>query len=206
MIAIDTTIEKTIQALNKNNIEAEYFENSNEAVDYLLKEIEQNQTVGIGGSVTIDSLKIPEKLINRGNEVYFHWLEEAPEKKQEVLRKAMTTDVYLSSTNALTENGQLVNIDGVGNRVSSMIYGHEKVIIVCGKNKIVKDVHAAIKHVKANAYKNARRLDRKTPCAQIGECRDCNSPERMCNVTTIIEKQPLSSKMKVIIINEELGF
>jgi hypothetical protein len=203
---MDIAIEKTLNSLKKNKIKAEYFENSAQAVESLLAEIEADKSVGIGGSVTVNSLGIPQKLIERGNKVFFHWLEATAENKEKARQNAKNADIYLSSTNALTENGELVNIDGTGNRVAAMVYGPRRVYIICGKNKVTKDLDAAFKYIKANTYKNARRLNLKTPCAATGECNNCSSPDRMCNVTTIIERKPANTDLKVIIIGEELGF
>lgn len=203
---MDTIVKKTIKSLQNNKINACYYDSSDVAVEALLSEINLTETVGIGGSVTISSLEIPQKLIRRGNKVFFHWLESTPEKMKAARKEAMNADVYLASTNALTENGQLVNIDGVGNRVAAMIYGPKKVILICGVNKIVPDLDAALEHIKANTYQNARRLNLKTPCAITGKCNDCDSPQRMCSVTTIIDKKPKETEMKVILIGEELGY
>lgn len=203
---MEERIERTLRALRKNHFEAEYYEDGKSAVEAVLSEIDTQMSVGIGGSVTVHSLKLHERLLERGNPVHFHWLEETREKMNEARKRAMNTDIYLSSTNALTGNGELVNIDGQGNRVASMIYGHEKVYILCGKNKIVDNLPAALEFIKKNAYKNARRLKLSTPCALTGQCHDCDSPQRMCRVTTVIGKQPMGAGIKVVIIGEELGF
>jgi hypothetical protein len=156
--------------------------------------------------MTVKSLGIPEKLIERGNKVFFHWLESTPEGMHEARKNASQADVYISSTNALTEDGQLVNIDGNGNRVAAMIYGPKKVYVVCGVNKIAKDLEAGIQRIKDNAYKNARRLKLNTPCAITEKCSDCSSPQRMCNVTTIINRKPTKTELEIIIVGEELGY
>jgi len=199
-------IENTLKALMKNGFKARYFEDSKSAVKILLEEINVTDKVGIGGSMTIKQLGIPEELLQRGNTVYFHWLESTPEGMDNARRNASTADVYLTSTNALTEKGQLVNIDGTGNRVSAMVFGPKKVYVICGINKLVDDVDGAIKRIKDNAYKNARRLNLKTPCAITEKCNDCDSPQRMCNVTTIIEKKPNKIDIEVMIIGESLGY
>jgi len=199
-------VEKVIKALNKNNIKARYFEDAESAMNVLLDEINVEESVGIGGSMTISQLGIPEKLKKRGNKVYFHWLESTPEDVDKARLLASRADVYLTSTNALTEKGQLVNIDGIGNRVTSMVYGPKKVFVLCGMNKITKDLDDALEHIKSNTYRNARRLKLNTPCAITGKCNDCDSPQRMCNVTVIIEKKPNKVEIEVMIINEELGY
>lgn len=199
-------VEKVIKALSKNNIKARYFEDAESAMNVLLDEINVEESVGIGGSMTISQLGIPEKLKKRGNKVYFHWLESTPEDVDKARLLASRADVYLTSTNALTEKGQLVNIDGIGNRVTSMVYGPKKVFVLCGMNKITKDLDDALEHIKSNTYRNARRLKLNTPCAITGKCNDCDSPQRMCNVTVIIEKKPDKVEIEVMIINKELGY
>lgn len=197
-------IKNTIKALEKNNIPVQYCENEQEAIDALLDEIKIEDSVGIGGSMTIYEMNLHQVLKDRGNKVYFHWLEGVDADKTRLI--ASRADVYLTSTNALTQKGQLVNIDGIGNRVTSMIYGPKKVIVICGVNKIAENVDEAINRIKDNAHKNSRRLKLNTPCAITGKCNDCDSPQRMCSVTTIIEKKPTKTDLKVILINKELGY
>lgn len=199
-------IKKTIDSLEKNHINVRYFENEETAVDFILDEIHINDKVGIGGSMTISQLELPQLLEKRGNIVYFHWLKSTPEEMDEARKMASCSDVYLTSTNALTEKGQLVNIDGTGNRVASMIFGPKKVFVICGINKITENIDQALIRIKENAYKNARRLKLNTPCAITGKCNDCDSPQRMCNVTSIIEKKLNKTDLKVIIIDKELGY
>jgi len=203
---MNESVKKTMESLENNGFKAAYFDDSDSAVKYLMESIKNEATVGIGGSMTVKSLEIPEKLIERGSTVYFHWLESTPEGMDKAREKAAKADVYLASTNALTEGGQLVNIDGCGNRVASMIFGPKKVYILCGVNKITKNLDEALKRIKDNAYKNARRLKLKTPCAITEKCADCRSPQRMCSVTTIIERRPYKTDFEVIIIGQELGY
>lgn len=203
---MNESVKRTLESLKRNGVNAVYFEGSESAVNYLMNNIKNGETVGIGGSMTVKSLGIPEKLIERGNKVHFHWLAKTPEEMDEIRYNAVKADVYLSSTNALTESGQLVNIDGIGNRVASMIFGPKKVLVICGINKITKDLDAALKRIKDNTYKNARRLKLDTPCAHTEKCSDCRSPQRMCNVTTIIERKPSKTDLEVIIIGQELGY
>lgn len=203
---MNESVKKTIESLEKNGFKAAYFDDSDSAVKYLMENINNGATVGIGGSMTVKSLEIPEKLIERGNTVYFHWLESTPEGMDKARENAAKADVYLASTNALTEEGQLVNIDGCGNRVASMIFGPKKVYILCGVNKITKNLDAALQRIKDNAYKNARRLKLDTPCAFTEKCADCRSPKRMCSVTTIIERRPYKTAFEVILIGQELGY
>lgn len=206
VVKMKDIVKNTIGSLGKNKIPVQYFEDEEKAIDFLLQEIEPENSVGIGGSITIFDLGLHQILKDRGNKVYFHWLETKPEDADSTRLIASRADVYLTSTNALTEKGQLVNIDGIGNRVTSMIYGPKKVIIVCGTNKIVKTVDEAIERIKNNAYKNSRRLKLNTPCAITGKCNDCDSPQRMCSVTTIIERKPTKTDLRVVLIDKELGY
>ena len=203
---MNESVKKTIKSLEKNGFKAVYFDDSDSAVKYLMESIKTDETVGFGGSMTVKSLEIPEKLIERGNTVFFHWLESTPEGMAEARKKAAHADVYISSTNALSEDGQLVNTDNIGNRVTAMIYGPKKVYVVCGINKIASNLEAAIQRVKDNSYKNARRLKLDTPCAHTEKCNDCRSPQRMCNVTTIIDRKPGGIEMEVVIVGQELGY
>lgn len=200
------SVKMTLAALEKNGIKAEFFADSASAADYLMKSIDSSAKVGIGGSMTVKSMGLPELLIDRGNKVFFHWLENTPEGMHEARKNASQADVYLTSSNAVTEEGQLVNTDGTGNRVTSMVYGPKKVYVICGINKITKNLDAALQRIKDNAYKNARRLKLNTPCAINEKCSDCRSPQRMCNVTTIINRKPSMTDLEVVIIGEELGY
>ncbi|KAB3534476.1 lactate utilization protein [Alkaliphilus pronyensis] len=199
-------INTILRNLEKKGIQFSYYETAEDAKQAILKEIQPDNVVGIGGSMTINSLKLYEELKRAGNTVYWHWKVDASEAN-EVRRKASTADVYLTSTNALTEEGELINIDGVGNRVAAMFYGPKKVIVVCGINKISTDLISAIDRIKARSCPpNAKRLGLKTPCAETDICNDCLSKDRMCNVTTIINHKPMTVDLKVIIIGEELGY
>lgn len=124
-----------------------------------------------------------------------------------IYRAAFSADAYFCSTNAITENGELYNVDGNGNRVAAMLYGPDKVILVVGINKIVKNVEEAINRNKfIAAPANTKRLNKKTPCAKVGYCMDCNSEERICNEYTLIKRQRVSDRIHVIFLNEELGY
>lgn len=192
--------------LKKRNIDSKFFEDRDELRRELINEISSDEVVGIGGSMTVEDLGLYDDLINRGNKVLWHW--KAPvEERMNVLREAIFSDVYLSSANAITEEGRIINIDGVGNRVAAMFFGPKKVRIICGINKICKDYDDAINRIKTEACpNNARRLNRSVPCAAVDKCMDCKSEERMCMVTSIIEAKPPTIDFKVYILNEEIGY
>ncbi len=192
-----------IQKLISNNFKAVFFENSEDAKKAALLIIGSSD-VGIGGSVTVEKLGIYEELVRNGNNTYWHW---RSEDKAEAHKKAALCPVYLSGANAVTENGTLVNIDGTGNRIASLMFGHETVIVFAGINKLTGTAEDAVSRIKSTACPlNAKRLGLKTPCS-MGVCTDCSSPQRMCNVSCVLDKAPNGIKnFYVFIINENLGY
>ena len=199
-------IQKTAKALAKNGFNVTVFKTQKEAKAAALNEI-GSASVGVGGSITVSDMKLPQALEAQGNAVHWHWAV-PPEQRPGVLVSARNTDVYLTSSNAITEQGQLVNIDGHGNRVANMFYGPPKVIVIAGKNKIVSDINAALIRLKEVARpKNAQRMNLKTPCVATGKCIDCGAPSSICNVTTIIDHLPVNGPtILVYLIEEDLGY
>jgi len=205
----DATIgTKTVEALVKNNFQATYCQTKEEAVVQILALIPNDGTVGVGGSWTVGELGLLDKIAARGNTMFNHGLPDlSAETKLELRRKQLTCDVFLTGTNAVTMDGRLVNTDGIGNRVASMIFGPKKVVIVVGVNKIVKDIAEAEKRIKLYAAPiNNKRLNTPNPCVRTGECMDCQGPTRICNVTTIMNKRPPLTEIHVFVVGEELGF
>jgi hypothetical protein len=200
-------VERTIQALKKNNFEALYVPDSKAALEEVMKRIPDGATVGIGGSVTLTQLGLQEALARR--KVQFIWPQQqakSDEERFDLFRKCFTLDVFVSSSNAVTESGKLFNVDATGNRVGAMFIGPKKTIIICGVNKIVKDLEAAEKRVREwTAPQNAKRLNRKTPCVETGVCADCNSPDRICNIYVSLAKKPVRTEVAVILVGENLG-
>ena len=164
------------------------------------------KSVGIGGSATVRDMGLAEALQANGNPVYWHWLA-AKEAKQAARDKALGADVYMCSSNALTTDGRLVNIDGTGNRAAGLIYGPHEVVVIVGQNKIVTGLDEAMDRIKRDACPtNARRLGLDTPCARTGQCHDCRTAARMCNVTFILEAPTRPVKaFHVLIVKEDLG-
>ena len=204
----ENMLHGVVNALKKRDFDAEYYSAVAGANEALLKMIPEKASVGIGGSVTVRELLIMEQLEKRGNDVTHHWKPEITKETNRAIRKKEgTADFYLTSANAITEQGDIINIDGIGNRVAHMIYGPDNVIIVAGYNKIVPDVEAGIKRSKEVAgVINAKRVGAKTPCAETGKCVDCKAPGRICRVTTLIQYRPWQTNIKVMLINEILGF
>jgi hypothetical protein len=162
----------------------------------------------VGGSLTIRGLGILEKLEAEGYTIYDHWKPGlSKENILEIRKSQMTSTLFLSSSNAVTLNGELVNIDGIGNRVNSINFGPGKVVLIVGYNKIVEDVQEAIKRIKnVAAPLNAKRLNMDVPCAKVGKCVDCNSPNRICRVIVIHERKPSLTDLHIILVGEELGY
>lgn len=197
--------EELKKRLEQNGFAVSVFTTGAEAADYLDRQID-GKTVGIGGSMTLTQMGVPERLASH-NTLRSHW--HTGGDGAEAIRQAMTTEVYLLSANAIAENtGEILNIDGNGNRVSSSLFGHKKVYFVAGKNKISPDYESALSRLRnVVAPKNAQRLNRKTPCAvHADKCYDCNSPERICNALVVFYKKIRSMDMEVVLIDEELGY
>jgi hypothetical protein len=201
-------LQDVVKALVGRDFKAAFFSRMEQATEELLNQIPTDASVGIGGSVTIRELGIIDKMEQRGNEVVHHWKGDIPkEKNREVRKKEGLADYYLTSANAITIEGDIINIDGIGNRVAHMIYGPDNVMIVAGYNKIVTDIDEGILRSKEiAAVMNAHRIGVKTPCATTGNCVDCNTPARICRVTTIIQYRPWQTNIQVFLINESLGF
>ena len=193
------------KALSARRFLPEVYDTAAEAKAAALRII-GSKSVGIGGSATVRDMGLAEALQANGNQVYWHWLA-AKEAKQAARDKALGADVYMCSSNALTTDGRLVNIDGTGNRAAGLIYGPHEVIVILGKNKIVGGLDEAIARIKRDACPtNARRLGLDTPCARTGQCHDCRTAARMCNVTFILEAptRPVNA-FHVLIVKEDLG-
>jgi hypothetical protein len=205
---VEERAKKTIEKLEAHEFKTLYVKTKEEAAKEIWKYINPKTRVGAGGSVTIRELGILDKLKANGNIVYDVWNAALSQEESFQIRKnQMTADLFLSSVNAVTMNGELVDIDGMGNRVNATNFGPQKVILVAGYNKIVGDVEEAIKRIKnVAAPMNARRLNLDVPCAKLGNCVDCNSPNRMCRIVVIHERKPTWTDILVILVGEELGY
>ena len=193
---------KVEQALRQRGYTVRVFETGGAAADYLNSAID-GVSVGIGGSVTVQQLGLYDRLAEH-NRVYWHW-QGGPEQRA----KAAEADVYLTSANGLAETGEILNIDGAGNRVASTIFGHEEVYFIVGVNKLAPDYDAALWRARNVASpKNARRLGKKTPCAVRGDkCYDCKSPERICRALAVLWERPTGiGRAEVVLVNEPLGY
>ena len=199
--------EKLVKALVKNNFAASYVKTRQEALDKLLEQIPTTAVIGFGGSVTLAELGIIPKLEERGNPVLNHAKPGlTPEEMKAIRRKQLLSDVYLTGTNAITLDGKLINMDATGNRVGTMLFGPDKVYIIIGVNKAVKDVAEAEQRIKLWASPpNNKRLGYPNPCAETGVCVDCQGPTRICNILTVMHKKPRLTDIHVIVVGEDLG-
>jgi hypothetical protein len=200
-------VERAINALKKNNFEALCVADSKAALEEVMKRIPDGSTVGVGGSVTLGQIGLLDALKNRKVQLVWPFQQARnDEERIELIRKSFSADFFLSSTNAVTEDGKLYNVDATGNRVGAMFIGPKKVIVVAGVNKIVKDIEAAEKRVRDwTAPQNAKRLNRKTPCVETGVCADCSSPDRICNIYVTLAKRPSRTDVIIILVGEKLG-
>lgn len=198
---------RAVEALKRNNFKAFYYPDKDTARREILQMIPEGSTIGIGGSISLGEIGLFTEIKERASQLINPSSKKlSPEEVLDLRKKALTCDVFLTGTNAVTENGELYNIDMAGNRVGAMAFGPRKTIVVAGVNKIVPDLEAARKRVKEwAAPMNSKRLGFENPCVQMGKCMDCSSPQRICNITVIIEKNPSSSDITVCLIGEELG-
>ncbi len=201
-------IETVIKNLAKRNMTGYYAEDKEEAHKMLLEMIPEGATVGKGGSATLDQVGIIEDL-KSGNYNYLDpFATSDPDEGKAIRRQVFSADVMLTSANALTMDGEIVNIDGTGNRVSAIIWGPDKVIFVVGANKLVGSLEEAVPRIKTDACPpNCIRLNKKTPCAVTGRCGECLSlGNTVCCHTVTTRFSSIPDRMHVILVNEDLGF
>ena len=197
---------KLTDTLQKRGFQVSCFATAKEAAAYLDSRID-GKSVGFGGSVTLEQMGLYEKLALH-NDVRWHW--RIPEGKTvaDLRREAGDTQIYLSSVNGIAETGEIINIDATCNRVAHILYGHEKVYLVAGVNKIAPDYESALHRARNIAAPlNARRLGKKTPCAvRADRCYDCTSPDRICRSLSVLWDAPLGGDFEVVLVEEELGY
>ena len=197
---------KVKSALEARGFKVSAFPTAAEAARYLNGQID-GVSVSFGGSVTLEQMGLFESL-GQHNEVLSHWHVPADRAPAEIRAKAMTTEVYLTSANGLAETGEIVNIDGTGNRVSGMLFGHKKVYFVVGRNKLAPDYDGALWRARNMAApRNAQRLGTRTPCAARGDrCYDCKSPQRICRGLVVLWEAMKGCETEVVLVDEELGY
>ena len=210
-------IERTMEALRKNNMQAYYVEKKDNVAELVKTLISKGDTVTHGGSVTLGECNIPA-LLSNGDYNYLDRNAEGLTREVilAIYEKTFSADVFFTSANAITENGLLYNVDGNSNRVAAILYGPKSVIVIAGYNKIVPDINAAMVRLKTVAApQNTKRLQCKTPCAVTGKCmaadnpmlaEGCKSPERICCNYVVTAQQRHKDRIKVIIVGESLGY
>ncbi|WP_027183526.1 lactate utilization protein [Desulfovibrio inopinatus] len=205
-------LEQTAKALQKNQFDAHVFDTVQDAQDFLLNTIiptSKPKSIAFGGSTTLVSTGMFDAIKKvEGTEILDTYDPSVPRDEFiERRRQALLSDLFVTSTNAVSEDGALINLDGTGNRVAAIAFGPKQVVIVAGRNKLVSDTHAGLDRVtEIAAPVNAMRLDRKTPCTKTLHCEDCSSPERICNVWTISVKSSPPKRIIVLLVNEDIGF
>lgn len=197
------TVKKNLEA---NGFKVSCFESAGEAADYIDSQI-NGKSVGCGGSMTLEEIGLYERLASHNN---VHWHQRIPEGKTgaEVRLAANAAQIYVSSVNGLSETGEIINIDGNCNRVAAIFYGHEKVYLVTGENKLAKDYDSALWRARNIAAPlNAKRLNMKTPCAlKADRCYNCKSPDRICRGLSVLWTKPMTGEFEVVLIGEKLGY
>ncbi len=196
-----------ISNLEKRHFEAYYCPTTAEALQKALQLIPEGSSVGWGGSVTIREMGLTKAIHERNYTVIDRDLAKSPEETAELQRKCLTTDYFITSTNAMSEDGILVNIDGNGNRLAAICFGPKNVIVICGINKITQNLDAAISRARFTAAPiNAGRFYIKTPCKVSGKCHNCTSPDCICSEVLITRTSRPANRVKVIIVGEDCGF
>ena len=197
---------KTVEALNKRRFEAYYCSTAAEAVEKVLELTPKTDVVSWGGAMTVDELGIKQRMAQGGYTLLDRDTAQSPEEKQAIMRQALTCGTFLMSSNAISKDGQLVNIDGNGNRVAAMCFGPRQVVVVAGMNKVLgtlDDAVARARNVAAPA--NAQRFGVKTPCGLTGQCGDCTSPDCICSKLVITRFCMPERRIKVVLVGEDLG-
>ncbi len=193
-------IEKTVKNLKARHFKVSRFSTGEEAVAYLSSQI-SGTSVGIGGSKTVADLGLYDVLA-ANNEVFWHWKTPGPD----TLKKANAAEVYITSANAISENGEILNIDGRGNRLAGQVFGEKRVFIVAGKNKICPDFESALYRARNTAaIENGKRFPYKNPCQIDGKCHDCRSEHRICNALLVLWGPMMEMTTEVVLIDEDLG-
>ena len=204
----EVKINRTLEALRKNNMEGFFINTHEELISKIEELVEPNSKVSFGGSVTLFETKVMQHLRSGRYELLDRYKEGLTQEEiKKIFRESFFCDAYFTSTNAITEEGELYNVDGNGNRVAAMLFGPEKVILVVGVNKIVKNIdEAVIRNREISAPANAKRLNKMTPCTKVGYCVDCKGSDKICREFTVISSQGNKDRIHVIFINDNIGY
>lgn len=204
----ETIGREACEALKRSGFDARFVQKGGEALEFIAALVKPGMKVGLGGSMSLRAIGVHDRLRAMGADVLDH---NAPGldqgKKTEILRAQLTCDLFLSSSNAVTLEGDIVNVDGNGNRVAALTFGPRKTVVVVGANKVVRDLDEALARIETVAAPmNNKRLDRSNPCVKSGTCEDCRNETRICRVYQILRRRPTLSDFTVIVVGESLGF
>ena len=203
----ETAAETLIKNLDKRGMEAYYVDNKDDALKMALRFVTPGSSVSWGGSMSINEIGLIPALKAWDCTALDRTVPKTEEEKKEFFGKVAVCDYYFMSTNAITMDGELVNIDGTGNRVASLIFGPSNVVIIAGMNKVADNLESAVDRARNTAAPmNTIRLDRKTPCTQVGRCMDCMSPDCICNQFVVTRRSTPAGRIKIILVGEELGY
>jgi hypothetical protein len=202
---INRRLERTVTNLINHNFEVTVLERKEDVNPFLEKLIEKGSTAAVGGSMTINETDTLTWL--RSGHLKFIDRYDPENDVTQVFHESFNVDAYITSSNAVTMNGELVNTDGNGNRVAAMIYGPKKVYVIVGINKLVSDIEEAQRRIELYAAPmNCERLNKNTPCRKIGECAHCSVPERICSVNVVLHRSNTPKRIHVIFVKESLGY
>lgn len=200
--------EKCIENLKKHGFDAHFVATSEDARELIQNMVSDYESFGFGGSDTTRALGLLEELKAKGKTIHDHWQKDlSKEEDLDIRLNQGRCDCFFCSANAISITGEVVNVDGIGNRTNAMCFGPKKVVVIAGMNKVTQDLESALKRVRDIAGPmRAKNLGMDTPCAETGICNDCNSPQRICRITTILNRKPMLTDITVILVNEALGF
>lgn len=205
---METQGQAVVKALKKNGFDAAFVKTGAEALELVASYLKKGASVGFAGSSTVRAVGVQKKASEMGCELLDHNVPGlAPDEKMKILRRQLTCDVFVSGTNAVTLDGELVNVDGNGNRVAALTFGPLKTVVIAGMNKVVRDLDDAFARIETYAAPmNNKRLDKPNPCVKAGVCMDCEGDTRICRAYSILRKKPSASDFTVIMVGESLGF
>lgn len=204
----EKTAQRCVKNLIKHGFDAHFTPDINQAAAAILEMIAPFDAFGFGGSSTTRALGLIETLKEKGKIIHDHWQKNLTKEQDLDIRLAQgRCDCFFCSANAISVTGEIVNVDGIGNRTNAMTFGTRKVVIVAGMNKVTPDLDSALDRVRRVAGPmRAKSLNMDTPCAESGFCSDCNAPQRICRVTTILHRRPMLTDISVFLIGQSLGF
>lgn len=204
----ETLGSEAVSALIGNGFAAQYCATGKSVAEVLRPWLAKGSSIGFGGSMTVRDLSIQDLAAKAECEILDHNVPGmTPETRMTILRRQLTCDLFISSSNAITLDGEIVNVDGTGNRIAALTFGPKKTVVIVGINKIARDVEEAFSRIETDAAPmNNKRLERPNPCVKTGRCMDCQADTRICRVYSILRKRPSLSDFTVIVVGERLGY